>query len=62
MNPGSRCQDSTSDDCDPITGNTVHRVVTWRKQPDLGSLAGKVVRLKLELVDAKLYALQFLPD
>ncbi len=50
------------EDCDPIVGDTVHHVVTWRKQAGLGSLAGKVVRLKLELVDAKLYALQFLPD
>ena len=47
------------DDCDPIRGDSVRHLVTWKKSADLSRLAGKTVRIRFELSDAKLYALQF---
>lgn len=47
------------EDCDPIIGDAVRHVVTWRKRSELGELSGKVVRIKLEMTNAKLYAIQF---
>jgi hypothetical protein len=34
--------------------------VTWRSDRRLADLSGRPVRLKVELVDAKLFAFQFL--
>jgi hypothetical protein len=48
----------TRDDCRPITGDHVEHAVSW-KGGDLGPLAGRPVRLGLELEDADLYAFQF---
>jgi len=45
--------------CDPITSDSVGHVVTWRGSPDLGNLAGQVVRLRFEMQNAKLYAFGF---
>lgn len=45
--------------CDPIQGDSVRHVVTWRGLPEVGNLAGRVVRLRVEMQNAKLYALQF---
>lgn len=47
------------DDCDPIQVDSVRQTVTWRGRPDVSPLAGKVVRVRFELTDAKLYAMQF---
>lgn len=44
-----------------LFGNTIRQVVDWRGMADLGGLAGKVVRLRFELKDADLYAIQFIP-
>jgi hypothetical protein len=46
-------------DCPPHFGDAVHRLVTWSNSVDVGSLAGKSVRLRFELKDADLYAFQF---
>lgn len=46
-------------DCDVIQGDFVHRVVTWNGKSNVGALAGKVVRLRVELQNTKLYAFQF---
>ena len=46
-------------DCHEVFGDTVDRVVTWKGGGDVGSLAGKPVRLRFELKDADLYSLQF---
>jgi len=46
-------------DCDAIQGDSVRRVVTWNGQSNVGALAGKVVRLRVELQNTKLYAFQF---
>jgi len=47
------------EDCDPIRDDSVRRRVTWHGSPDLTPLVGQPVRLRIELQDAKLYALQF---
>jgi len=46
-------------DCDPIRADSVRQEVTWRGESDVSALAGKVVRLRVVMRDAKLYALQF---
>jgi hypothetical protein len=46
-------------DCDAITANSTTNTVTWQGSPAVGSLAGTTVKLRFEMVNAKLYALQF---
>jgi hypothetical protein len=46
-------------DCDPIRTDSVQQVVTWKGSPDVGNLAGQVVRLRFEMKNAKLYSFQF---
>lgn len=50
------------DDCDVLFGDQVDRIVSWNGSDDLSRLAGRSVRLKIELKDADLYAFQFRPD
>ena len=47
------------DDCDPIHANSVNRTVTWNGKSDVSALAGRVIRMKLYLRGAELYAFQF---
>ena len=47
------------EDCDPIQTDSVRQVVTWKKRSDVAALAGKPIRIRFELTDAKLFALQF---
>jgi len=42
-------------------GNETGRVVRWRSGSDLGALAGKPVRLRFVMRDARLFAIQFRP-
>jgi hypothetical protein len=42
-------------------GNEIDRVVRWKLGGDVSSLAGKPIRLRLVMRDARLYALQFRP-
>jgi hypothetical protein len=46
-------------DCDPVNGNRVRFVVSWKGRSDLKRLAGTPVRLKFSLRAAKLFAFQF---
>lgn len=46
-------------DCPPIRENGTRVAVAWKAKPDLGALAGRPVRLKIELNDARLFAFQF---
>lgn len=46
--------------CDPLFGDTLNRAVSWKGNGDLAKLAGRAVRLRFELKDADLYALQFI--
>jgi hypothetical protein len=47
-------------DCQPLRENGTGLAVTWRSDRRLADLSGRPVRLKVELVDAKLFAFQFL--
>ena len=47
------------DDCHPQYGDQLDRIVTWKKMPSLEGLAGKPVRMLIELQDADLYSFQF---
>ena len=47
------------EDCPEIYGDEIERVVDWRAGSDLTSLAGRIVRLKIELKDADLFSLRF---
>lgn len=44
---------------DETFGDSLDRTLTWQGQGDVGALAGKVVRLRLKLHDAEVYAFQF---
>ena len=46
-------------ECDLMRLDGTHCVASWKSKTDVGKLAGKVVRLKFEMQDAKLYAMQF---
>jgi hypothetical protein len=46
-------------DCPAHVGDSLAQVVRWKKGGDLSSLAGRVVRLRFELQEADLFALQF---
>jgi hypothetical protein len=49
----------TSSDCDAIRTDSVCHVATWRGRSDLTFVAGYEVRLRLQMQNAKLYALKF---
>jgi hypothetical protein len=46
-------------DCDELFGDTLDRKVTWKGKADVGSLAGKPIRLRMVLSEADLFALRF---
>ena len=48
-------------DCDPISADSIRQTVSWRGKDDVGPHAGKVVQLRFELRNAKVFALQFVP-
>ena len=56
---GSAIPGFTRDDCEPIYGDHITRVVTWKKGSDVSVLAGKPIRLRVEMSDADLYSLRF---
>ncbi len=47
------------EDCEPVFGDAVARVVTWKKGADVSSLAGKPIRLRFKMKDADLYSIRF---
>ena len=47
------------DDCVPLKADGIKQVVSWKSGTDLSQLAGKPVRLRIELKDADLYSFQF---
>lgn len=50
-------------DCDPIQTDSVRHAVSWRGSERVGSfLKDRVIRLQFELVDAKLFAFQFVQE
>ena len=56
---GSPIEGFSREDCDTINGNSVRMPVTYGGSGDVGSLAGRPVRLRIETYDSKLYAFQF---
>jgi len=52
----------TLDDCEPIWGDHIARVVKWKNSPNLAALASKPVRLRVDLTDADLFSLRFVED
>ena len=49
------------EDCSEIFGDEIERPVSWKDGSDLSSLAGRVVRLKLEIRNGDLYSRRFRP-
>jgi hypothetical protein len=43
-------------DCDPLRGDKVRGVVSWKGKSDLASLRGKTIRLKIELSRGSLFS------
>ncbi len=46
-------------DCDDVFGDAIERPVTWKGGTEVGSLAGRTVRLRFVLKDADLWAMRF---
>jgi len=46
-------------DCDEVIGNDIERVIRWNGKDDVGILASRPVRLRIEIKDADLYSLRF---
>lgn len=51
----------SASDCEEIAGNFIDQRVYWKGRSDVSALAGKPVRLRIDLKRAKLYAFQFTP-
>jgi len=49
----------TLSDCDEIVGDEIERPVSWNGKAELRHLAGRPIRLRLQLEDADLYAIRF---
>lgn len=47
-------------DATPMTGDDISRVVTWGHNSDLRSLGGQVVRVRLQLQNARVFSFRFL--
>ena len=46
-------------DCRGLVGDAIDQVVFWASGADVGSLAGRAVRLRFVMSEADLYALRF---
>ena len=46
-------------DCQRLVGDAVDQPVVWAEGSDVSSLAGQTIRLRFELLEADLYAIQF---
>lgn len=47
------------DDCYPVFGDTLSRVVTWKNKKGVEQLSGKTVKLVFEVKDADIFSFQF---
>ena len=52
-------QNYTLADCDVINGNYIRHTVSWNGSSDLSALAGKPVRMRVQMRNTKLYSFQF---
>ena len=48
----------TLDDCEPIIGDRIERIVSWKGESDVSSLAGRAIRFRFVMKDADLYSMQ----
>lgn len=46
-------------DCDPLQADELDHTVSWNGKSDVGSLAGRTVKLRIHLRQAKLYSFRF---
>ena len=49
----------TLDNCPPMYGDSIERVVSWNGVTDVSAMAGRPVRLRFVIKDADLYAFKF---
>ncbi|MBI3942553.1 MAG: hypothetical protein HY326_06020, partial [Chloroflexi bacterium] len=49
----------TFQDADPITATNTAHVATWQGRSDLSALAGRTIKLRFYIKDARLYSFQF---
>jgi hypothetical protein len=49
-------------DCEEIGGNFIDQLVYWKGNGNVGSLAGRPIRIHIKLKRAKLYAFQFVSE
>lgn len=56
---GTPIPDFMADDCETISADEIDYEVRWKGAPNLGTLAGKTVRVQLKMRNAKVFALQF---
>jgi hypothetical protein len=49
----------TRADCEEVGGNFVEQCMYWKGSADVSALAGRPVRLRIDLKRAKLFAFQF---
>ena len=59
-NPAPSIPGRTLADCDPITGDSLSRVVTWNGESDLSAWSGRQVRLRIQMTRARLHTLRFI--
>jgi hypothetical protein len=50
----------TLEDCEPIWGDHVSRIVKWKAGDDVSTYIGKPVRLRFEMSDADLFSIRIL--
>jgi hypothetical protein len=58
-NKGNAIKGYTADDCIPLTGNEITRIVEWKKGSDISALQNIPVKLRFRMKDADLYSLRF---
>jgi len=50
------------EDCDPIKGDAIAGIVTWKENSDVSQLGGKVIRMRFVMNEADVYSLTFPSD
>lgn len=56
---GRPCEQFALENCDPVFGDEIDRIVRWSGDPDLSVLANRPVRLRLVMQECDLYSLRF---
>ncbi len=49
----------SADNCEPVFGDTIERIVFWKSGADLNQLKGKIIKVRFILKDADLYSFRF---